>query len=152
MRTLEDFAPGQVFGSGTHPVTAEAIKEFAGTWDPQPFHTDEAAAAASFFGGLAASGWHTAAITMRLLVTGEFHPAGGFVGAGLEELKWLRPVRPGDVLSVRTEVLEARPMRSRPGYGLVRIRVDTLDQHGEAVQTFTSPVVVPRRDSPTTPA
>jgi acyl dehydratase len=144
---LEDFETGRTFGSPTYAVTADNIKEFAGQWDPQPFHVDEDAGAASFFQGLAASGWHTACATMRLLVTGEFRPVGGMIGAGVEELKWHRPVRAGDVLSVRTEVLEARPLRSKPGYGIVRIRVDTLDASGEAVQTFTSPVVVASRQS-----
>jgi acyl dehydratase len=142
---LEDLVAGRTFGSPTHAVTAEDIKTFARAWDPQPFHMDEQAGAASFFGGLAASGWHTACVSMRLLVTGEFRPAGGIIGAGVEELKWHRPVRAGDVLSVRAEVLEARPLRSKPGYGIVRVRVDTLDAAGQPVQTFTSPLVVAAR-------
>lgn len=145
MLYLEDFDAGRVFGSATYAVTPENIKDFAGQWDPQVFHLDEAGAEPTFFQGLAASGWHTACITMRLLITGEFRPANGVIGAGVEELKWHRPVRPGDVLSVRAEVLEARPMRSRPGYGIVRMRVDTLDAAGQAVQTFFTPLVVQAR-------
>lgn len=142
---LEDFQAGQVFGSASYAVTAESIKEFAGQWDPQVFHLDEARAQDSFFQGLAASGWHTACITMRLLITGEFRPANGVIGAGVEELKWYRPVRAGDLLTIRAEVLEARAMRSKPGFGIIRVRVDTLDAEGKPVQTFTSPLVVQAR-------
>lgn len=141
-RYLEDFAVGQVFGSDSYAVTADNIKEFAGQWDPQVFHLDEDGAADSFFQGLAASGWHTACVTMRLLVTGELRPMGGMIGAGIEALTWHRPVRAGDVLSVRAEVVDARSLRSKPGYGIVRMRVQTLDGNGEAVQTFTTPLVV----------
>ena len=146
-RYLEDFQPGQVFGSATYAVTAENIKDFAGQWDPQAFHLDEEKGAASFFQGLAASGWHTACVTMRLLITGEFQPANGVIGAGVEELKWYRPVRAGDVLTVRAEVLEVRAMRSRPGYGILRMRVDTLDAEDRPVQTFFTPLVVQGRQA-----
>lgn len=142
---LEDLQAGRVFGSDSYAVTAENIKEFAGQWDPQVFHLDEAGAEPTFFQGLAASGWHTACVTMRLLITGDFKPANGVIGAGIEELKWHRPVRPGDVLTVRAEVLEARPMRSKPGFGIVRMRVDTLDAEGKPVQTFFTPLVVQAR-------
>lgn len=142
---LEDIQIGQVFGGSRYEVTAENIKEFAGFWDPQAFHLDETAAADSFFDGLAASGWHTACVTMRLLVTGEFRPANGVVGAGVEALKWHRPVRPGDVLTIRSEVLEVRPMRSKPGFGIVRMRTVTLDAAGQPVQEFTAPLVVQAR-------
>lgn len=142
---LEDFQAGQTYGSASYAVTAENIKDFAGQWDPQMFHLDDVGAETSFFQGLAASGWHTACLTMRLLITGEFKPANGVIGAGVEELKWFRPVRPGDVLTVRAEVLEVRAMRSRPGYGIVRVRADTLDAEGKVVQTFTSPLVVQGR-------
>lgn len=145
MLYLEDFHVGRVFGSATYAVTPENIKDFASQWDPQVFHLDEAGAEPTFFQGLAASGWHTACITMRLLITSEFRPANGVIGAGVEELKWHRPVRPGDVLRVRAEVLESRSMRSRPGYGIVRMRVDTLDAAGQAVQTFFTPLVVQAR-------
>lgn len=145
MLYLEDCQAGRVFGSASHAVTAEDIKTFAAQWDPQVFHLDEEGAADTFFQGLAASGWHTACLTMRLLTTGEFRPANGVIGAGVEDLKWHRPVRAGDVLTVRAEVLEARAMRSRPGYGIVRMRVDTVDAEGQPVQTFFTPLVVQAR-------
>ena len=144
---LEDLQPGQVYGSGRYEMTTEAIKDFAALWDPQPFHLDEAAAAGSFFQGLAASGWHTAAATMRLYVEGEFQPVNGLIGAGFDELKWHRPVRPGDVLTLRTEVLEVRPLRSKPGYGMVKVRVTTLDAEGKPVQQFSPSMLVQARAS-----
>lgn len=145
MLYLEDCRAGRVFASASHTVTAEDIKDFAGQWDPQVFHLDEEGAQPTFFQGLAASGWHTACLTMRLWITGEFRPANGVIGAGVEDLKWHRPVRPGDVLTVRAEVLEARPMRSRPGFGIVRMKVETLDAQGVPVQTFHTPLVVQAR-------
>mgnify|MGYP000855221348 CR=1 FL=1 len=145
---LEDIPVGAVFGADHHLVTAEDICDFAAQWDPQVFHMDADAAMGTFFEGLAASGWHTAAMTMRLLVTGEFQPVGGIIGGGVEDLRWHRPVRPGDVLTIRTEILETRPMKSRPGFGICRIRVTTLDVDGQPVQSFTSPLVVPRRPAP----
>ena len=144
---LEDLAVGQKFGSGRARVDAEAIKAFAAEFDPQPFHLDEEAANRSFFRGLAASGWHTAALTMRLLVTGEFKPAGGLVGAS-NEISWTRPVRPGDVLRVESEVLEVRPSKSRPEQGVVRMRTTTLNQNDEPVQVLVANLVVPRRTNP----
>ena len=111
---FEDFAAGQVFASGRLRIDGEQIKAFAAQFDPQPYHLDEEAAAKSVFRGLAASGWHTAAITMRLLVEGEFRPAGGILGVGFEELSWPRPVRPGDELHATSEVLEVRPSKSPP--------------------------------------
>ncbi len=141
---LEDLEVGQKFGSGRARVDAEAIKAFAAEFDPQPFHLDEEAANRSFFRGLAASGWHTAALTMRLLVTGEFKPAGGLVGAS-NEISWTRPVRPGDVLRVESEVLEVRPSKSRPEQGVVRMRTTTLNQNDEPVQVLVANLVVPRR-------
>jgi acyl dehydratase len=142
---LEDFAPGQVYRTAALRVTPEDIKRFAGEFDPQPFHLDDAAAAKSFFGGLAASGWHTAALTMKLLVTGELQPAGGIIGAGFEEFRWPRPVRPGDELHVESEILEVRPSKSRPTQGLIKVRTTTLNQDGEPVQVFVGSLVVPRR-------
>ena len=144
---LEDLAVGQKFQSGRARVDAEAIKAFAAEFDPQPFHLDEEAANRSFFRGLAASGWHTAALTMRLLVTGEFKPAGGLVGAS-NEISWTRPVRPGDVLHVESEVLEVRPSKSRPEQGVVRMRTTTLNQNDEPVQVLVANLVVPRRNDP----
>jgi acyl dehydratase len=144
-RYLEDFAPGQKFGSGRLRVEAERIKSFAAEFDPQVFHLDEAAARDTLFGGLAASGWHTAAITMRLLVDGELKPAGGLVGAGFDEFSWPRPVRPGDELRVESEILDVRASKSRPGQGLIKVRTTTLNQNGDPVQITVGNVVVPRR-------
>jgi acyl dehydratase len=144
-RYLEDFAVGQIFGSARLRIDADQIKKFAAEFDPQPFHLDEEAARASIFQGLAASGWHTAALTMRLLVDSELKPAGGLVGAGFDEFRWPRPVRPGDELRVESEVLEVRPSKSRPGQGLVKVRMTTLNQNGEAVQILLANIVVPRR-------
>jgi acyl dehydratase len=146
-RYLEDFAVGQIFGSARLRIDADQIKKFAVEFDPQPFHLDEEAARASIFQGLAASGWHTAALTMRLLVDSELKPAGGLVGAGFDEFRWPRPVRPGDELRVESEVLELRPSKSRPGQGLVKVRMTTLNQNGEAVQILIANIVVPRRQT-----
>ena len=143
---LEDFQVGQIFAGSTRVrVEAERTKSFAAEFDPQPFHLDENAARASVFGGLAASGWHTAAITMRLVVDSDLQPAGGILGAGIDELNWPRPVRPGDELRVESEILEVRPSRSRPDQGVVRVRNTTLNQNGEAVQVFVGNLIVPRR-------
>jgi acyl dehydratase len=142
---FEDFAPGQKYRGATRlRVEAERIKSFAAEFDPQPFHLDEEAANASLFKGLAASGWHTAAITMRLLVGGGAPIAGGIIGAGVE-LAWPRPVRPGDVLTVESEVVAITPSRSRPDRGTVVLRSETRNQDGEKVQILTSRLVVPRR-------
>jgi acyl dehydratase len=133
-RYLEDFAVGQTFGSGRLRVDKERIKAFAATPDPQPFHLDEEAAHDTIFQGLAASGWHTAALTMRLLVEGELKPAGGVIGTGFDEFRWPRPLRPGDELRVESEVLEVRPSKSRPDQRLIKVWTTTLNQDGEAVQ------------------
>ena len=145
MRYLEDFAPGQKFGSGRLSVEAARIKAFAAEFDPQPFHLDEATARETFFKGLAASGWHTAAMTMRLLVESELKPAGGIIGAGFDEMRWPRPVRPGDELHVETEVLDVRPSKSRPDQGVIKVRTTTLNQDGEPVQVFVGNLIVLRR-------
>jgi len=142
---IEDLAPGQEYGSGRLTVEPERIKAFAAEFDPQPFHLDEAAARDTLFGGLAASGWHTAALTMRLLVDGEFRPAGGILGAGFEELRWPKPVRPGDELHIESEILEVRISKSRPDQGIVKVRTTTFNQAGEAVQVFTANLIVQRR-------
>ncbi len=144
-RFLEDFAVGQTFGSGRVRIDKEQIKAFGAQFDPQPFHLDEEAARDTIFGGLAASGWHTAAVTMRLLVESDLKPAGGIVGAGADEFRWPRPVRPGDELRTESEVLEVRPSRSRPDQGLIKVRTTTLNQHDEAVQVIIANLVVPRR-------
>jgi len=142
---LEDFAAGQTFGSGRMRIDTERIKSFAAEFDPQPFHLDEVAARDSIFGGLAASGWHTTAFTMKLLVGSELKPAGGLIGLGFDELRWPRPVRPGDELRVQTEVLEVRTSKSRPDQGLIKIRMTTLNQNGEPVQIAVGNLIVQRR-------
>ena len=146
-RYLEDFAVGQTFGSGRLRVDKERIKSFAAEFDPQPFHLDEEAARGSIFRGLAASGWHTAAMTMRLLVEGELKPAGGIVGAGFDDFQWPRPVRPGDELRVEAEILEVRRSKSRPTHGMIKVRTTTRNQDGEAVQISVGNLVVPRRSA-----
>jgi acyl dehydratase len=145
-RYLEDFAVGQTFGSGQVRVDKERIKSFAAEFDPQPFHLDEEAARHTIFRGLAASGWHTAALTMRLLVEGESKPAGGIIGLGLDELHWPLPVRPGDELRVEGEVVEVSLSHSHPHQGLIKVRATTLNQNGEAVQVFVATLIVPRRN------
>lgn len=144
---LDDLAVGQRFGSGRVLVDTDAIKRFAAEFDPQPFHLDEEAAKGSLFKDLAASGWHTAAITMRLVVEGEFKPAGGVIGAGIDELRWHQPVRPGDELTLDSEILEVRPSASRPGQGMVKVRVTTLNQRQEPVQTYVANLVVKRHQA-----
>lgn len=140
---LDDLTPGQRFESGPLTVTRDDIVGFARAFDPQPFHLDEAAAAGSLFGGLVASGWHTAALTMRLLVE-SLPVAGGLVGAG-GEVSWPRPTRPGDVLRVVSEVAEVRPSRFKADRGTVLLRCETLNQGGAAVQVMQPRLVVPRR-------
>jgi acyl dehydratase len=141
---LDDLFTGQRFASAGHEIDADQIKTFARQFDPQPFHLDEQDAEDTFFGGLAASGWHVAAITMKLLV-GEMAPfAGGIIGAG-GEIAWPRPTRPGDVLRVHSEVLEIKPSRSRPDRGMVTLRSETRNQRGEVAQVLTARLVVPRR-------
>src|ERR1700731_3322986 len=142
---LEDFAVGQTFRSGRLRIDGERALAFAAEFDPQPFHLDETAARHSIFGEMTASGWHTAAVTMRLLVETELKPAGGFVGAGLDECRWSRPVRPGDELRVECEVIEVRPSKSRPEQGLIKLRTTTLNQDDEAVLVYVVNMVVLRR-------
>ena len=142
---LEDLAVGERYAGGTATVDLAAIKAFAGAFDPQPFHLDEAAAAASIFGRLVASGWHTMALTMRLLVEGELRSLWGLVGLGADELRWPRPVVPGDVLSVEWEVVEVRPSTSKPDRGTARLRVTTRNQRGETVLTLVTTILLPRR-------
>ena len=141
---LEDLVAGQRFTSGAHEMTAEAIKAFARQFDPQPFHLDNVAAQDTFFHGLAASGWHTAAVTMRLLVESDMTLAGGVIGAG-GELTWPRPTRPGDVLTVESLVLAVTASKSKPGRGLVTVHSRTLNQKGEVVQDMTSRMLVWRK-------
>ncbi len=133
---LEDMSVGQKFGSGSYVVEAGEITAFAAEFDPQPFHLDDQAARDTFFGGLAASGWHTASISSRLLIDSEFQPAGGIVGLSVDELRWKKPVRPGDELRVETEILELRRSRSKPTHGVVKARITTTEQNEEVVQSY----------------
>lgn len=144
---FEDLHPGRKVHTGGAPasVDADAIKSFARQFDPQPFHLDEVLAASTFFRGLVASGWHTTAITMKLMVDGGLPLAGGIIGGGVDELRWPRPVHPGDLLHVESEVLEIRPLRSRPEQGLAKVRVTTLNQNNEPVQIMTCNLFVLRR-------
>ena len=143
---LDDLKVGQRFTSGTHLIDEAQIKAFAGQFDPQPFHLDAAAAQQSLFSGLAASGWHTAAITMRLLVDAGLPLAGGIVGVG-GEIAWPQPTRPGDMLQVESEVLEVTPSRSRPDRGMVKVRSLTRNQRNEVVQQLLAKLIVPRRSA-----
>jgi acyl dehydratase len=143
---LDDLQVGQRFRSGSHAVDEAQIKAFARRYDPQPFHLDDEIAKSTMFGGLAASGWHTAAITMRLLVGGGAPIAGGIIGAG-GEISWPQPTRSGDILHVESEVLEVKPSRSRPNSGMVTVRSETRNQRGEIVQVLTAKLIVPRRTS-----
>lgn len=143
---LEDLAVGDRFTSAEHALDAEQIVAFATQFDPQPFHLNEAAAKSTFFGGLAASGWHTAAITMRLLVTSGIPLADGIIGSG-GQIAWPNPTRPGDVLRVESEVLEIVPSRSKPDRGMVSMRCETRNQQGDVVQHLLPKLVVLRRKS-----
>lgn len=141
---LEDLAVGQTFSNGPVMLTAADIKAFAAQFDPQPFHLDEEAARTSLFGALAASGWHTAALTMRLLVTGGPRFGWGFIGAG-GEVSWPRPAYAGDSLTLHGEVIEITPSRSKPDRGIARVRLVMKNQRGEVVQDMVARVLVPRR-------
>jgi acyl dehydratase len=142
---LEDLCVGQRFTSGTYLMDEKRIKAFAAEFDPQPFHLDETAAQSTVFRGLAASGWHTAAVTMRLLVSGGLPLAGGSVGLG-GEIAWPKPTRPGDTLQVDSEIIEIVPSRSKPNQGIVTVRSTTLNQNREPVYVFTAKIMVFRRD------
>jgi acyl dehydratase len=141
---FDDLKVGDTYTSATHTMTVEDIHRFAAEFDPQPFHLDDAAARQTLFGGLAASGWHTAAITMRLLVTSGPKLANGILGAG-GEIEWKTPTRPGDVLRVDSEVVELVASRSRPDRGVVVLRSRTVNQRGDVVQTLTAKLMVARR-------
>lgn len=141
---LEDLHVGQRYTTGSYTIDERRIKEFAAEFDPQPFHLDERAAEASIFRGLAASGWHTAAIAMRLLVTGGLPFANGIVGLG-GEIAWPRPTRPGDTLHVESEILDITPSSSKPHQGIVTVRNTMLNQKGEPVYVFTAKTLVYRR-------
>ncbi|HTQ35726.1 MAG TPA: MaoC family dehydratase [Steroidobacteraceae bacterium] len=141
---FEDLQPGMSFTGAPVQVTAEDIKAFAAQFDPQPFHLDETAGAASFFKGFAASGWHTAALGMRMMVNSGPKLAAGYIGAG-GEIAWKKPVYAGDTLTLRGEFIELKPSRSRPDRGMAVVRCETFNQHGELVQVMTAQVVVWRR-------
>ncbi len=144
---FEDLHPGMKFPSiRSYKVTAEEIKAFAENYDPQPFHLDEAAGESSFFKGLAASGWLTAAIVMRLRVE-SIHIAGGMIGAGVEEIRWMQPVRPGDSLHTEAEILEVRRSASRPTFGVVRSRTLTYNQREEVVMRSVVNFLAPLRET-----
>jgi len=145
MRYFEDLKAGDKFNTADHEMTAEEIIAFGRKFDPQPFHTDPAAAGNTLFGRLVASGWHTAAVSMRLMVLGEMDLDGGVIGQGMESLRWPRPVLPGDRLRVVTEIVELRAAPARPDRGLVKLRCRTCNQDGKVVQDMTATLLVARR-------
>ena len=143
---LDDLAVGRSFVTRSVTLTLDGCKTFAAEFDPQPFHLDEHAAQQSVFGRIAASGWYTAALSMRLLVEGELTIAGGLIGLGAE-MKWPRPTYPGDTLRVETEVLDLRMSETKPDRGIVTVRNQTLNQRGEPVQVAVVKMLVPQRPS-----
>ena len=145
MRYFEDFAPGQVLELGSRTISRESMLAFAREFDPQPFHVDENAARRSIYGGLLASGWHTGSLMMRILCDGLLHDTASLGSPGIDELRWLKPVRPGDTLSVRMTVLEALPSRSKPDRGLIRSLTEMRNQHGEVVLTVRGLSLLGRR-------
>jgi acyl dehydratase len=147
MLSFEDLRVGDRFNTAEHTVTAEEIIAFARQYDPQPFHTDPTAAKDSLFGELVASGWHTAALSMNLMVRGEMGLDGGVIGHTVEALRWPRPVRPGDRLRVVMEVMALDPEPSRTGRGKLKLGCRTLNQDGKAVQEMTANLLVARRSS-----
>ena len=142
---LEDLTVGQIFRSGTAAVETERVKAFAAEFDPQPFHLDEQAAGASLFGGLVASGWHTAAMSMRLFVEHYLSKVATLPSPGIDELRWLHPVRPGDVLRIRVSVLEATPSRSKPDRGMVRTLVEVMNHDDDVVMSMKPMNIIARR-------
>jgi acyl dehydratase len=144
-RYFEDFAPGQVIELGSRTIDAESIMAFGREYDPQPFHTDPAAAAQTVFGGLIASGWQTAGIQMRLLVDGLLSQTVSMGSSGVDELRWLKPVRPGDTLSLRVTVVEATPSKSRADRGTLRFKSEVLNQKDETVMTVIGTLLIGRR-------
>ena len=146
-RHFEDFTPGMASMLGPFPIEEADIIEFALKYDPQPIHVDPAAAAAGPFGGLIASGWHTVGLVMRVLVENYLGREASLASPGIDELRWLRPVRPGDVLSVRVTVLDARRSRSKPDRGLVRTSIEAVNQNGEVVMTLIAMNLFRCRDS-----
>ena len=142
---LDDLESGQVHHLGRRMLSRDEIVEFARAWDPQPFHLDEQAAAASIYGGLIASGWHTVCVFMRLFADGLLHRAAAMGSPGVDELRWLKPVRPGDTLEARLEILECRPSRSKPDRGIVRARSVVVNLAGEEVLSFVATLLFQRR-------
>lgn len=145
MQYFEDLKPGQKFGTAEYTMTAEEIIAFGRQYDPQAFHVDPVAARGTLFGRLVASGWHTAAVSMRLMVQGEMQIAGGVIGHVMEELRFPRPVRPGDRLRVVQEVVSKSELPSRPTHGKLTLRCRTFNQDGKLVQDMTSHLVIQRR-------
>jgi acyl dehydratase len=146
MLYLDDIQPGMKRSFGRYEVTREEVLDFAKRYDPQPFHLSDEAAAATHFGRLAASGWHSCAMTMSMLVADMAeHPQASLGAAGVDELRWLKPVHPGDVLRCETEVLEVKPSRSRPEMGSVRTQMTTYNQHDEPVVRFIALALLARR-------
>lgn len=147
MLHYEDLQVGNRFSTGEHTVTADEIVAFARRHDPQPFHTDPEAAKGTFFGGLVASGWHTAAVSMGLMVRGGMPLGSGVIGQAVEGLRWPRPVKPGDTLRVVMEVVGLEQHPTRPGFGNLRLLCRTLNQDGKAVQEMTALLLIARRPS-----
>jgi len=148
LRHFEDFEVGETCRFGRYEVTREEVLEFAGKYDPQPFHLDDEAAAKTHFGRLAASGWHTCSMTMAMMVENRRHePVAALGAAGIDELRWLRPVYPGDVLSCETELLEKRRSKSKPGMGILKSRTATFNQHGEKVLEMVSIIMIRTREA-----
>jgi acyl dehydratase len=145
---LEDLAPGQVFTSDARTVVdADAIKRFGGEFDPQPWHLNEAVAHSTFFKELVASGWHTTALTMQLIIQ-TLPLSGGIIGTGVDELRWPRPVRPGDTLRLHCEIIDVQESKLRPARGTVRVRMTTLNQNDQPVQTMIANLLAFRRSEP----
>ncbi len=145
MRYFDDLKSGDKFHTAEYEMTEAEIIGFGKKFDPQAFHTDPAAAGSTLFGRIVASGWHTAAVSMRLMVLGEMDLDGGVIGQGMESLRWPRPVLPGDRLRVVTEIEELRPAPARPDRGLIKLRCRTYNQHGKVVQDMTATLLVARR-------
>lgn len=145
---LDDLRAGPVGEYGSYTVTREEIIAFARAYDPQPFHVDDEAAKRSIYGGLIASGWHTASLAMRLVVDGFLSRAASLGSPGIDQLRWLKPVRPGDTLSVRVEILEITPSRSKPDRGSIRVTYETLNQRREVVLALTCAMMFARRPAP----
>jgi acyl dehydratase len=144
-RYFEDYPPGAVFEGGSIPVTEAEIIEFACRYDPQTMHVDPEAAARGYFGGLIASGWHTAAMAMRLFTEHFLSPASSLASPGIDELRWIRPVRPADELRLRVTVTDARRSRSKPDQGIVHSIAEVLNQKGEVVMSLKPISLIRRR-------